>query len=156
MGAIVWPRCWEQDWDCPHGWERRDGGTGLTRVPKGGHPLTRQNSTSGAFQVEVEAASGHVEGSELERAVNGVQEHPLGAAWCSPADRLGAQWRPTWACCCLACCQSHRGSLCSAPSPAKQKQSSWPHICQGCGTWSKALNPLVLAGHQAAGIPRGC
>lgn len=99
------------------------GGTaapGLTRVPREASPHGGQNSTSGAFQVEVEAASGHVEGSELERAVNGVQEHPLGAAWCSPAGRLGAQWRPTWAYCCLACCQSHRGSLCSAPSPAKR------------------------------------
>lgn len=77
---------------------------GLTRVPKGGRPLTRQSSTSGAFQAEVEPVSGHIEVGEFEGAVNAVQEHPPGAAWCGPADRLGAQWRPPWACCCLACC----------------------------------------------------
>lgn len=56
MEAVVWPRCWEQDRGCPHGQGRRDGGTGLTRVSKGGRPLARQKAlTSGAFQAEVEA-----------------------------------------------------------------------------------------------------
>lgn len=56
-GAIVCPRCWEQDRGCPQGWGRRDGGTGLTWVSEGGRPLARQKAlTSGAFQAEVEAA----------------------------------------------------------------------------------------------------
>ena len=41
---------------------------GLTRVPKGGRPLTRQSSTSGAFQAEVEPVSGHIEAEAKEAA----------------------------------------------------------------------------------------
>lgn len=82
-----------------------------------------------------------------------------GAAWCGPAGGLGAQWRPTWACCCLACHRSHE-ALCSVPSPAKQKQSSWPHTRQCCCDDEVALGVKLStrwswSGHQAAGIPWG-